>query len=203
MLLTKTILLIANTVFTAGALIALIRYVRKTSEIAASSEANTIALKNTTAASVKAVELSRQLLAEMKETRSMLTSPLVVASFKREDEGGFDGLFFILENVGKGVARDVRYSFSPELWSHDEEAVKRILELGEGIDSVPPNYRLRNYFGRAGFYVDLEGEMNEEINAEAPRQFEVTVAFNDAITGEQHSDKYFLDLGVPLGTCPQ
>jgi hypothetical protein len=203
MLLIKAIFLIASTGFTAGALIALIRYVRKTSEIAASSEATTVSLKKTTAASLKAVELSRQVLAEMKETRSMLTSPLVVASFEREDDGGFDGLFFILENVGKGVARDLRYSFSPELWSHDEEAVERILELGKSIDSLPPNYRLKNYFGRAGFYVDLESETNEEINEEAPRQFEVTVAFNDAITGEQHSDKYFLDLGVPLGTCPQ
>jgi hypothetical protein len=203
MLLIKAFLLIANTVFMAGALIALIRYVRKTSEIAESSEATTAALKKTTAASLKAVELSRQVLVEMKETRSLLTAPLVVASFEREDDKQIDGLFFILENVGKGVARDVRYSFSPELWGHDDEAVERILELGKGIDSLPPNYRLKNYFGRAGFYIDLESETNEDINPEVPRQFEVTVAFNDAVTGEQHSDKYFLDLGVPLGTCPQ
>lgn len=204
MLLTKAILLIANAVFMAGALRALIRYVRMTSEIAESSEMSTAALKQTTAASLKSAELSRQVLAEMKETRSLLTAPLVSAYFEKGGDERVTYLFFVLENVGRGVATDIRFSFSPELWSHDEESVARILELGKGVDSLPPNYRLKNLLGRAGYYIDLEDDgTGEEINAEAPRRFEVTVDFKDAVTGEPHSEKYLLDLRIPLGSCAQ
>lgn len=203
MLLAKAVLLIANELFLLGALVALILYVRKTAEIAKLSEDSTDALKKTTAASLKSVELSRQILAEMKETRSLLTAPLVIAYFERGGDGRATYLFFILENVGKGVARDVKFSFTPELWSHDAESVERIKELGKGVDSLPPNYRLKNLFGRAGYYIDLEGGTGQEVNPDAPRQFEVTVDFQDAVTAEQHSEKYRLDLSVPLGACTQ
>jgi hypothetical protein len=203
MLLTKVILLIANLSFMAGALVALILYVRKTSQIAESSKISTDALKKTTEVSLKSVELSRQVLTEMKKTRSLLTAPLVVVYFERGRDEQVTYLFFMLENVGKGVATDITYSFSPELWSHDEESVERIIELGKGVDSLPPNYRMENLFGRAGYYIGLESETDEELNPDAPRQFEVTVAFHDAVTGEPYSDKYFLDLRVPLGTCAQ
>jgi hypothetical protein len=203
MLLTKAILLIANQLFLIGALVALILYVRKTAQIAKFSEDSTNALKKTTAASLRSVELSRRILAEMKETRSMLTAPLVIAYFERGGDERVTYLFFILENVGKGVASDIKFSFTPELRSHDAESVERILELGKGVDSLPPNYRLKNLFGRAGHYIDLEDRTGEELNADEPRQFEVTVDFKDAVTGEQHSEKYFLDLQVPLGMCAQ
>ena len=203
MLLAKAILLIVNLLFTAGALVALILYVRRTSHIVESSKISTDALKKTTAASLNSVELSRQVLAEMKETRSLLTAPLVVAYFERKEEGRASYLFFMLENVGKGVATDITYSFSPKLRSHDEESAERIIELGKGIASLPPNYRMVNLFGRAGYYIDLEADTGEEINADALRQFEVTVAFHDALTGEPYSEKYFLDLRVPLGKCAQ
>lgn len=199
MLLAKAILLVVNQLLLVGALVALVLYVRKTSQIVKSSEASTGALKQTTAASLKSVELSKQILSEMKETRSLLTAPLVVAYFERGAEEQVAYLFFILENIGRGVARDVKYTFSPELWGHDEESVERIRELGKGIDSLPPNYRLKNLLGRVGHYVNPEGEPREDMGV--PRQFEVTVTFRDALTGEQHSDKYILDLCVPLGSC--
>lgn len=204
MLLAKAILLLANAVFTALALVAVIRYVRKTAEIAKSSELSTTELKKTTAASLKSVELSKQVLTEMKETRSLLTAPLVTAYFETVEEERVTYLFFTMENVGKGVATDVKFSFSPELWSHDEEAVERILELGKGVDSLPPNYTLKNHFGRAGYYIDLEDDgTGEEINADAPRRFEVTVDYKDAVTEEPHSEKYLLDLRIPLGRGAQ
>lgn len=204
MLLTRAILLMANAVFTAAALVALIRYVRMTSRIAESSELSTAALKKTTAASLKSVELLRQVLAEMKQTRSLLTAPLVTAYFERGGDERVTYLFFVLENVGRGVATNVRFSFSPELRGNDEESVERILELGKGVDSLPPNYRLKNLFGRAGYYIDLDDDgTGEDLNDEAPRRFEVTVDFKDAITGERHSEKYLLDLRVPLGRCVQ
>jgi len=203
MLLTKAILLFVNWLLLTGALIALIQYVRKTSQIARSSKSSIEALKKTTAASLKSIEVSREILMEMKETRSLLTVPLVVAYFKRESSKQVSYLFFILENIGNGVARDVRYSFTPQLLGHDEESVQRIIELGKGVDSLPPNYRLKNLFGRASYYIDVEAETSEDPNPAAPRQFELTVAFQDAVTGDQHSDKYFLDLRIPMGTCMQ
>jgi hypothetical protein len=128
----------------------------------------------------------------------------VTAYFEKGGDERVTYLFFVLENVGRGVATDIRFSFSPELRSHDEDSVERILELGKGVDSLPPNYRLKNLLGRAGYYIDLEDDgTGEEINPEAPRRFEVTVDFKDAVTGEPHSEKYLLDLRIPLGSCAQ
>jgi hypothetical protein len=203
MLLTKAILLIANQVFLGLALIALILYVIKTSQIAKSSKASTVALKKTTVTNLKSVELSGQVLLEMEETRSLLTAPLIVAYFEKGGDKQVTYLFFILENIGQGIARNIKYSFSPQLQSHYSEAAERIIKLGQGIDSLPPNYRMRNEFARAGYYIDLESGTGEELNTDAPWQFEVTMDYQDAITGKHYSSKYFLDLRVPLGRCAQ
>lgn len=112
MLLTKAILLVVNQLLLIGALVALVLYVRKTSQIVKSSKASNDALKQTTAASLKSVELSRQILSEMKETRSLLTAPLVIVYFERGADERVAYLFFILENVGRGVAKDVKWDIT-------------------------------------------------------------------------------------------
>jgi hypothetical protein len=60
-----------------------------------------------------------------------------------------------------------------------------------------------NLFGRVGDYLDLESEEIEDLSTDLPHRFEVTVTFEDAVTGECYSENYSLDLGVPLGTCAQ
>lgn len=176
---------------------------KKTAEIAKLSEESTEDLKKTTVVSRKAVELSQSVLSEMKSTRLLLTAPLVTAYFERRTVDKNSYLFFTVENIGNGVAKNIQYNFSPELEGKDTESIKRIVKLGRNVDSLPPNYQLLNLFGRAGSYIDLESEDNEELNTDLPRRFEVTVTFQDAVTDESYSKKYSLDLRVPLGTCAQ
>ena len=203
MLLLKAILIVLNTIFLIGAMVALIRYVRKTSEIAKFSEDTIQELKKTTIANRKAVDLSRNILSEMQETRKWLTAPLVIAYFERRKTHNASRLFFIIENVGKGVAVSLGYKFVPELIGKDDESVKRIIALGNKFSSLPPGYSTVNLFGRVSHYIDSEYRTLEELNTELPRQFEVLVSFTDAITGELYSNKYALDLSVPIGACLQ
>jgi hypothetical protein len=141
----------------------------------------------------------------MRETRQMMTAPFVIAYFERGEEGGeyASHLFFTVENVGAGVAKNIAYHFTPELRGEDTKSVERIIRLGENIDSLPANYRMVNLFGRAGDYLDLESEEIEDLNTDLPRCFEVVVTFEDAVTGDRYRENYSLDLGVPLGTCAQ
>lgn len=202
MLWTKIILIILNTLVLIGALLTLIRYVRKTVEIAELSEESAEDIEKTNAVSREAVELSEKTLLEMRETRRMITAPLVVVYFERgEEDEHTSHLFFIVENVGGGVARNIAYNFSPTLKGNDAESVERIIRLGENIDSLPANYRMVNLFGRVGDYLDLEFKDVEDINTELPRRFDVAVTFEDAVNGDFYSENYSLDLGVPLGTC--
>ena len=199
----KTFLVILNTLLLIGALATLIRYVRKTAEIASLSDESAKDLEKTTSVSRKAVELSRNVLLEMRETRQMLTTPIVIVYFERGEDKHISHLFFIIENVGGGVARNIQYHFTPELRGEDVESVERILKLGENIDSLPVGYRMVNLFGRVGHYIDLESEDFYEFDTDLPRRFEVAITFEDAVTGNSYSENYSLDLGIPLGTCTQ
>jgi len=136
MLLTKTILISINTLLLIGALVTLIRYVKKTAEIAQLSDGSTNDLKKTTIVSRKAIELSRNVLLEMQETRLMMTAPLVVAYFERGEDEYASRLFFVVENVGSGVAKNIEYSFTPDLGGEDTKSVERIVILGANIDFI-------------------------------------------------------------------
>lgn len=199
----KAILIIINTLLLIGALITLIRYVKKTAEIAKLSEESTKDIEKTTAVSREAVELSRNVLLEMQETRLLITAPLVVAYFERGEDEYASRLFFVIENVGSGVAKNIGYNFTPALMGEDTKSIKRIVMLGENIDSLPPHYRMVSLFGHIGSYLDLESEDYQELNSYLSHRFEVAVTFQDALTGKYYNENYSLDLGVPLGTCAQ
>jgi hypothetical protein len=140
MLWLKSFLIILNTLLLIGALITLILYVRKTAEIAELSEESIEDLEAAAAVSQEAVELSRNVLLEMQETRRMMTAPVVVVYFERGEEGEYASrLFFIVENVGGGVAKNIAYHFTPDLRGDDTESVERIVRLGKNIDSLPAN----------------------------------------------------------------
>ncbi len=205
MLFVKAILIALNTLSLIGALYALIRYVIKTAEIAKLSEDSIEDLKQISLISRKAVDLSRDVLSEMKATRTLLTAPLVIAYFERRDGENISNIFFVIENIGNGVAKNISYTFNPELTGHyeDEEDIQRISNLGKYIDSLPPKYQMVNLLGRVGHYIDLESEDNEELNSDLPRKFELDLTFQDAITDEIFNDNFLLDLRIPLGRCKQ
>lgn len=203
MLLLKAILIILNTMLLGGALIALILYVRKTSVIAELSEETTKEVKSTTIISREAVELSRSVLLEMKATRESLTEPLVISYFERRTVENNSYIFFVIENIGNGVARNIQYEFEPTLVGNDMKSIDRISNLGTKIDTLPPSYRLVNLLGRAGHYIDLESINEDEINEHLPRKFALTLRYQDAITSKQFQSTFSLDLRVPLGSCNQ
>lgn len=203
MLFLKALLIILNTLCSIGALIALILYVRKTAEIATMSEQSTEYLSQTSTINRKGVEISRNVLSEMKETRKLLTAPFVIAYFERKEVNKNSYLYFTVENIGNGLAKNISYTFSPELTAIDNEEARRIIRLGKHIDSLPSNYQMRNLLGRAGNYINLESIDSEEINTELPKNFELDIIFHDAITNERFQDKILLDMRIPLGNCKQ
>ena len=203
MLILKAVLIILNTLSLIGALGVLIYYVKKTAEIATLSKSSITDLKKNSEVSKKAVELSKNVLLEMRESRASLMSPRIIAYFERGDEKQSSYLFFIIENIGVGIARNISLSFTPPLIGEDIESVERIIRIGKNIDSLPPNFRMKNLFGRIGRYIDVEDDAFEDLHSDLPRKFEVEVVFEDAATSDHYEYKYPLDLGVPLGNCAQ
>lgn len=191
---------LGNQVLLMAALVVLIMYVRKTTGIAKSSQLAAQKLRETSTASHQATELSHKILEEMRRARTLLTAPVIKVFFKREE--GL--LFFVLQNIGPGLAKDVRYRFSPALKGESDENIERIVNLGEGlIETVPPSYQLKNEFGHVGYYIDDEFNTGEEYNTDMPREFDVEVEYTHAVTGERISQTYKLDLRVPMGACTQ
>jgi hypothetical protein len=196
----KALVDLGNQLLLVSALVVLIVYVHKTTGIAKSSQRAAQKLKETSAASQQVAELSYKILEEMRRARSLLTAPVIKVFFKREK----GRLFFVLQNVGAGLAKDVRYKFSPELRGEDGENIERIVKLGDGlIDTVPPGYQLKNEFGHVGYYIDNEFDTGEEYNLDMPREFDVKVEYTHAVTGEKISYTYKLDLRVSTGACLQ
>ena len=94
----------------------------------------------------------------------------------------------VIENVGKTLARDVRFRFTPEL----ESAVfgRRLNEttlVKEGIAFMPPGRRVHAWFDKT----------HERINLELPMRYDVT--FNEAWGRPQQPLTYAIDLSLFYG----
>lgn len=109
-------------------LVALIIYVKKTWDMAVSTE--------------KSAKVSEKTLEEMKETRDQEAAPYVVAYFDFKDHE----IDLVVENVGKGLARDIKIEFEPKLQNSDGEGINDLSLIKDGIGSIPPNYKIKTFF---------------------------------------------------------
>jgi hypothetical protein len=116
--------------------------------------------------------------------------PFVVVDFEVSpaDDSIVD---LVIENVGKTLARNVRFAFEPDLVTtgadpDDERRLIRSALLTQGIPSMPPGKRIDVFFDTGRRSPDL------------PWTFRVRVDCDDYMGRPQDTLEYVLDLGFRL-----
>jgi MFS superfamily sulfate permease-like transporter len=123
-------------------LIALIIYVKKTWDMAVSTE--------------KSAKVSERTLDEIKKTRDQEIAPYVVVYFDFKDHE----MYLIVENIGKGLARDFKVEFKPKLQNTRGNEINNISMIRDGIASIPPKYKIKTFFDMSFSYFDNELPLN-------------------------------------------
>ncbi|MFE2478240.1 hypothetical protein [Streptomyces sp. NPDC059389] len=116
--------------------------------------------------------------------------PYVVADI-RPRAGGSGLLVFVIENLGRTVARDVELTISPPIEGGEQADwdAKIMTAIGRKIPFLPPGRRLEWFFTFGGrFYM----------NATLPRQYTVTVKASGP-SGPVEPMTYTIDLDVMQG----
>jgi hypothetical protein len=192
----ETIILILNTVISAAALVALIVYVVKTANIAKATQYSAEKTEQIAEATLKSVEMSEKVLREMEASRELLVAPHVIMYFDNQYQD-FGRIFLVVRNVGKGVAYDVGFKFTPALVNSQGEEIGNIFMLKQGIPSLPPGYEIRHSFDRIGSYFDSQ---RNYLDNGLPKRYEVEVTFYGGIRNEKKTLTQVLDLEVFIGT---
>jgi hypothetical protein len=146
-------------------LIALIIYVKKTWDMAVSTE--------------KSAKISEKTLIEMRDIRNDETAPYIVAYFELEDHS----LHLIVENIGKGLAKNVKIEFDPKLECNGHDISETPL-IKDGIPSMPPNYKIKTYFDTTVRY----------LKSGLPLSYNVKISYYGGLINTERTTEFVLDL---------
>ena len=157
-------------------LIALIVYVVKTWQIAGANR--------------RSVELSEEVLREMRATRFQEIAPYVIVYLDMPYSNDWV-MYLVVKNTGKTVAKNVRFKFDPPLvtsFTSSGEGSKPfdIYLLREGISLLAPGQEIRTPF-------DAHLSHSEE---KLPTLYRVEVSFADGFQPDRTSYEQILDLSI-------
>lgn len=165
----KDIIDIILAIIQVATLLFLIIYVWKTHDMAVSTE--------------KSARVSKLTLKEMKETRDQEISPYVVAYFEFENHN----INLVIENVGKGLAKNVKIEFDPKLVSSIGEEINDIAFIKDGIGSMPPNYKIKTFFDSSIGYYGSE---------EFPSKYHAKITYHGGLEESKKITEHILDIGA-------
>lgn len=172
-------------IINAAALWGLFLYVRKTTDIAA-------ATVKAAEVSQRAAEISQSILTEMREARDEESAPYVVLYFDVQSERNIMDL--VIKNVGKSVAKNVKFEFQPPLINSDGKSVSDTSLVKNGIGSIPPGYEIRVLFDTPLWYYGAQADGNE-----LPLIYEVKVSYTGGMVSGERVLVQNLDLSPYLG----
>lgn len=141
-------------------LIALVIYVKKTWDMADSTE--------------KSVN-------EMKEARDQESAPYVLVYFDFCDHE----MYLVVENAGKGLAKDVSFDFEPSLVNSRGTKISELSLLKDGIGSIPPKYQIRHFFDMSFSYFEKN----------LPIKYKVKTSYYGGLKDEKRTSEHILDVG--------
>ncbi len=174
-----------------ASLIALIIYVRKTSQMASATNDMAQATKRSAetaeemaSASRKSAEAAEKTLEEIKESRDQEAAPYVVAYFDASPSSHL--IYLVVRNIGKTVANNVKLRFDPPLLSGNNDIkIGEIPLVKEGIGSIPPGYEIRTLLDSAISYFGQKS---------LPLTYNVTISYFGGLRNERRILEQVLDL---------
>lgn len=125
---------------------------------------------------------SRNTLWEMKATRDIETSPYIVAYF--DVPHGEVWADLVIKNIGRGVARNVRMEFDPELTNTENHNLMGLPMIRDGIPMMPPDYEIRTTFDFTQRY----------FNAGLPMRYNVRLTYTGGVDNAPRENECVADL---------
>jgi hypothetical protein len=124
----------------------MIAYTRSTFSIAQSAQDTALEAEETAKTTERALDISSKILEEMRETRDAQTAPYVYVYFDQMRGEDAAKIYLVVKNAGKGLARDVRIAFDPELQNDSTFSLEHIQQLTKYIPFLPPEGMIRHPF---------------------------------------------------------
>jgi hypothetical protein len=132
------------------------KYTRRTGSIAQSTYDTALEAAKMAKITEESLEISSKILEEMRETRDAQTAPYIFTYFDQMKGKDATKIFLVIKNAGKGLARDVRVTFDPELQNDQTYSLKHIKQLTRHIPSLPPGKEIRHAFAFTIKYFNAE-----------------------------------------------
>lgn len=176
-------------------LVGLLLYVYKTWQIASATRDAAELSRKSTQLSQESIELSQHVLEEMRAARGQEIAPQVLAYV--DMPYGNWVLFFVVKNVGRTPAKDIKFDFQPELQSgwgnHAHEFDVSFLK--NGISSLAPGQELRVVFDSISNYFD--GSAVKLLEGSLPSAYTVRVTYRGGLLPDElHSTEQVIDLSM-------
>ena len=133
--------------------------------------------------------LTFRLFRENRLLRRANTEPEVVAYLSPDDKRGFS-LNFIIENIGQGTARNVRFAVHADIGDFEVHSIyTRFLEDREPFSVLKPNASLKFYLGSS----------RKILSEPRLKPFQVLVEYEN-LKGERRKQTYSLDASPFAGS---
>jgi hypothetical protein len=134
-------------------------------------------------------------LAEMRQARIAQTRPYVIA-YIHPNPSAHTIIDFVIANVGKTVARDIKLTFAPKLSESSGPATSfsgaHWAAFDSGLPTLAPGQQLSCLWANALTVFATD--------AVAPRRHDVTITYSGDIPARSnYSDEYVLDVGAFFG----
>jgi hypothetical protein len=152
----EIVVLAVNCLVSLGTLFFVTRYTQRTDSIAQSTYATALEAAEMAKITEESLKISEKMLEEMRETRDAQTAPYVFTYFDQVKGQDATKIFLVVKNTGKGMARDVRVTFDPELQNDQTFSLKHIQQLTKHIPSLPPGGEIRHAFAFTIKYFNAE-----------------------------------------------
>jgi hypothetical protein len=135
-------------------------------------------------ATEKSVDVSKLTLIEMKENRDQESSPYIVAYFEIINHD----IYLSIENVGKGLAKNVKIDIKPELRSTKIISNDSLSFIREGISSMPPKYKIKTLFDSSIQFSKKKEKEN------FPSKYNAKISYHGGINESKKTSEHILDI---------
>jgi hypothetical protein len=128
-----------------------------------------------------AAKVSERTLDELKSNRDQETAPYVIIYIDIPKSDKL--MYLVIKNIGKSIAKNVKFQFSPQLTS-SKELFENSSFLNEGIASMPPGYELKTFFDISHNYFENE----------LPFIYDVKIEYQGGISNKKRVSEQKIDL---------
>jgi hypothetical protein len=161
-------------------------YTKKTYSIAKSTRRTAGQAAESAKITEESFKVSTKILDEMRETRDAQIAPYVFAYLDQGNDAEATKIYLMIKNAGRGVARNVRVSFDPELQNGGTYSLAHIRQLTNEIPALPPGGEIRHAFAFTIKYFNAEPSL--------PKQYNVRITYHGGLNKEERTVEQTISL---------